>query len=161
MARKQNIRFIMKSTLESMAAYGMSKHDDKKKTTDERKALKKNGASYREYLEINHYRNKVYSYNTMKTYMRELDKFANYLEANGMKKADWETVKSHEVIQEYIDYLVEERKLSAWSVRTSAAAIMKTFDLCASDFKLPIRHAYEIKRGAHSAVNDRLNENRA
>ena len=151
----------MKSTLESMAAYGTSKHADKQKTLDERKALKKKGATYRECLEVNHYRNKVYSYNTMKTYMRELDKFADYLENNGMKKADWETVKSHEMIQGYIDYLVEEKKASAWSVRTSASAIMKTFDLCAADFSLPIRHSYEIKRGSLPAVNDWLNEKRA
>lgn len=157
MARKQNIRFLMKQKLESYAAYGESKHADKVKTENERRQLKKAGATFRQTLDVNYSKDKIYSYGTMKTYQREIDKYANWLELHGMKKADFDTAK--DFIQDYIDDIAKSK--SSWTCNTALSALCKTFQVCAADYCRPIRHSYEIKRGSHIAVNDLRNEKKS
>ena len=158
MARKQNIRYLMKSKLESYEAYGQSKHDDKVRTERKRLEMRKKGASRRETLEVNYCRDKIYSYKTMETYQNEVSKFADWLEKKGLKKTDWDTAKGY--IQDYIDYLVDENK-SAWSCNTALSALAKTFQVCAADYDRPIRHSFNIIRGTFKVARDELNDKRA
>lgn len=157
MARKQNIRFLMKNKLASYAAYGQSKHADKIKTEQERRQLKKAGASFRQTLEVNYCKDKIYSYQTMKTYQNEVNKYADWLEKHDMKKVDWDTAKDY--IQDYIDDIAKSK--SAWSCNTALSALCKTFQTCSSDYNRPIRHSYAIKRGSFAVERDSLNEKRA
>ena len=98
MARKQTVKFLMKSELNSMAAYGRSKYQDQQRTYAVRSQMKKEGKSWEECLRVNFSKDYIYSYQTMKNYQYEVDRFANYLAEQGLKKISLEEAKEHILI---------------------------------------------------------------
>lgn len=154
LARQPNIRFLMKSKLNSFEAYGEKKHDYKLSTQKKREALKENGASYEESLKVNDYKEKIFSYNTMKIYQNEISKYADWLESQDLKKCSWDEAKDR--VQEYISEL--ELTKSAWSTHTSLAALCKTFGTNMFEYDHAKRKLCDIKRGVSEAKNDKKNE---
>ncbi len=144
----------MKSKLATYEAYGEKKHDYKLSTEEKRRALRQEGTSYEELLKINDYKDKIFSFNTMKTYQNEVSHYATWLESKGMKKCSWEEAK--EQIQTYINEIAMTK--SAWSVHTSLAALCKTFEVGMWEYKHPKRKLCNIKRGVHECVHDKRNE---
>lgn len=164
MAKEKSIKYMMKTELNKMQAYGRSKHADQVKTREERSNLKAQGIPYSEYKEIDYTREHIYSHNAMKTYQHEIDRFADYLKKHDMNKITMEQAKTH--VQEYLDYLKEERNLSAQSIHTSCAALSKVFHTTMWDYNKPTRSVAQIERGKHTYKNlnekeqlDKLREN--
>lgn len=156
MAKQKNIRYLLKSELKKLESYGQKKHEDKKKTYDERKQLKAKGYSLAEREKMcNYSKEKIYSIQTMQTYQREISKFADWLNQKGKGKITIEQAKDE--IQAYVDIL-KERGLSASSIHTALAACCKATHTYMRDFDIPERKLADMKRGKHEVRNDRYNE---
>lgn len=65
---RNSVKYLLKQELEKKAAYGQSKHEDNIRTNQERAEMKRQGKSYEERLKVNYMRDKIYSYQGMKTY---------------------------------------------------------------------------------------------
>lgn len=128
-----------------MQAYGLSKHIDQQKTNQERNLLKSQGVPYKERLNINYCKNYIYSYNTMTLYQKKVEKFAEYLTSIGKKKITIEESKDY--IQNYINYLKDEKKLAPTSIHTELAAICKATHTNMLDYEHPRRSIAEITKG--------------
>lgn len=156
MAKQKNIRYLLKSELKKLESYGQKKHEDKKKTYDERKQLKAKGYSLAEREKMcNYSKDKIYSIQTMETYQREVSKFADWLNSHDKGKITIEQAKDE--IQSYMDSL-KERGLSASSIHTALAACCKATHTYMRDFDIPERKLADMKRGKHEVRNDRYNE---
>lgn len=153
MARKQNIKFLMKQQLGQMAAFGQSKRADQERTWSERAALRSRG-EYEVARDIDHTKNKIYSYGTMSLYTRHADYFGRWLCENGMKNCTME--EAHGQIQNYVDSLVE-RGQSAWTVHTAAASLCKVFGDKMERYELPKRGLADITRSRTEAKHDSFN----
>lgn len=156
MAKQKNIRYLLKSELKKLESYGQKKHEDKKKTYDERKQLKAEGYSLAEREKMcNYSKDKIYSIQTMETYQREVSKFADWLNNQGKGKITIEQAKDE--IQPYMDSL-KERGLSASSIHTALAACCKATHSYMRDYDVPERKLSEMTRGKKKVRNDRYNE---
>ena len=151
MARKNNIKYLLKTELNKMQAYGRSKFADQMKTKTERSKMKQAGATFGEYKKIDFCKDYIYSKNTMQTYQNEIDKFAKYLNELGLSKITFE--EAQEKVQEYLDFLSNTKKLSACSIHTAAAALTKVFKTYLWDYKIPQRSVSKIERGNLTYVN--------
>ena len=154
MARKQTIKFLMKSELNSMAAYGRSKYQDQQRTHALRSQMKKEGKSWEECLRVNFSKDYIYSYQTMKNYQYEVDRFANYLAERGLKKISLEEAKEH--IQEYLDY-EKEKGLRPASINSSMSAICKALHADIINFDRPKRSVSDIVRSRGEHEHDMRN----
>ena len=158
MARKQNIKFLMKNELNSMAAYGRSKYQDQQRTFQVRSQMKKEGKSWAECLRVNFSKDYIYSYQTMKNYQYEVDRFADYLAAQGLKKISLEEAREH--IQEYLDY-EKERGLRPASINSSMSAICKALHADIMDYDRPKRSVSDIVKGRGEREHDMRNAENA
>ena len=153
MARKQNIKFLMKQRLGQMASFGQSKRADQERTWSERAALRSRGE-----LEaakgIDYTKDKIYSFGTMEIYTRHTEYFGRWLSDNGMKNCTLD--EAHGQVQTYLDSLVE-RGQSAWTVHTSAAALSKVFGDRMDSYDIPKRGLASITRGRTEAKHDAFN----
>ncbi len=145
MARRNNIKYLLKTELNKMQAYGRSKFADQMKTKTERSRMKQAGATFEEYRKIDFSKDYIYSKNTMQTYQNEVDKFAKYLSSQGLSKITFD--EAEDMVQEYLDYLNETKNLSACSIHTAAAALSKVFKTYMWDYELPYRSISKISRG--------------
>ena len=68
---RDTIKFRLIKSLTDQICYGESKKADQDKTNEVRRELKELGVSYRERLEYNCSKEKLYSISTVKTYKRE------------------------------------------------------------------------------------------
>ena len=90
---RNSVKYLLKQELEKKAAYGQSKHEDKIRTNQERAEMKRQGKSYEERLQVIYMRDKIYSYQSMKTYQAQVGYFGDYLIAQGLKKISVEEVE--------------------------------------------------------------------
>ena len=95
----------------------------------------------------------IFSYKTMKTYLDEAVKFANWVKENYK-------VKTLEEAKKYVgEYLEEgkERKLSAWTLKLQRSALRKAFQdpELAKEVQLPDRRKENIVRSRGDAVRDK------
>ena len=153
MARKPNIKYLMKQKLGQMAAFGQSKRADQERTWSERATLRSRG-EYEAAKGIDYTKDKVYSYGTMELYARHTDYFGRWLCDNGMKNCTMD--EAHSQIQPYIDSLVE-RGQSAWTVHTAAASICKVFGDRMDSYDLPKRGLADITKSRTEAIHDGFN----
>lgn len=150
-----NIKYNLKQELQQMACYGQSKHDDKMKTLRDRKLARAKGATYQQSLSINYSKDKIYSFNTMETYQKEVSRFGGWLIENGHKKITLQQAKDY--IQPYIDYQIS-RGLSSYSINTSLSAICKATHANIYDYERPQRSIANISRGTGNKIHDERNE---
>lgn len=115
-----------------MRAFGESKHADK---------MVNNGKPAKE---------KIYSYQTYKNYMRDGCAFLNYVRSVHKETKTLEDAR--QFVPEYLKHRIGSG-LSAWTVRSDAAALAKIYQCSANDFgvTLPSRIRSEItKNRTHS-----------
>ena len=60
MASKTNIKYLLKTELNKMQAYGRSKFSDQMKTKTERSKMKQAGANFEEYKKIDFCKDYIY-----------------------------------------------------------------------------------------------------
>jgi len=145
MARAKNIRYLMKSELNQMEAYGRSKKADQVRTFEERSEAKAKGIPFEEYRTIDYTKDYIYSYNTMKSYQHQVGLFADYLNEKGLNKITLDEAQEH--VQEYLDYLRDEKHLSAPSIHSACASLCKVFHTTMWEYEKPQRTISEITRG--------------
>ena len=145
MARQKNIRYLMKIQLNKMESYGRSKKADQQRTKEERSNAKTKGIAFEEYRTIDYTKDHIYSINTMKLYQHQVDLFADYLNENGLNKITMEEAKEH--IQDYLNFLHTEKKLSPTSIHTACASLSKVFHTTMWEYDKPQRSIAEITRG--------------
>ena len=157
--RKENIGFQMKRKLQSMDVSSKpdqrNKHADKIATRKARGIAKKEGKSHEEIRKIDFSKNKIYSFDSMKTYIREAEKYANWLAERGMKKATMNQAKAH--VQAYIDDLTS-KGYAASTVHTALSACCKIFGTYHWEYDKPKVRVSEYKRGRSVVNNDQYNE---
>ena len=153
MARKPNIKFLMKQRLGQMAAFGQSKRADQERTWSERAALRSKG-EYEAAKDIDHTKCKIYSFGTMEIYTRHTEYFGRWLCDNGMKHCSME--EAHSQIQPFIDSLVSKGQ-SAWTVHTAAASLCKVFGDRMDSYDLPKRGLASITKSRMDAKHDAFN----
>jgi hypothetical protein len=162
MARKANLKFLLREELARMkeAGYGRSKYKDKERTNSERAKLQAQGVSYRERLKVDYSKNYIYVSTTFESYYRQVGYFANWIaEEKGLKKIS--IVDSTKYIQEYINYLDKEKSQSPWSINLALSAICKATGMYLVDYKHPKRSIAHLKRGVGEKPHDVLNNSRA
>lgn len=153
MARKQNIKFLMKQRLGQMASFGQSKRADQERTWNERATLRSRG-EHEAAKDVDYTKNKIYSYGTMELYTRHTGYFGQWLCDNGMKNCTME--EAHIQIQPYIDSLVEKGQ-SSWTVHTAAASLCKVFEERMDNYNLPKRGVASITKSRNEATHDAFN----
>ena len=153
MARKQNIKFLMKQRLGQMASYGQSKRADQERTWSERATLRSKG-EYEAARNIDYTKDKIYSYGTMELYTRHTEYFGRWLCDNGMQHCTME--EAHSQLQPYFDSLVE-RGQSSFTTHTAAASLCKVFGDRMDSYDLPKRGLADITRSRREAKHDSFN----
>lgn len=153
MARKPNIKFLMKQRLGQMASYGQSKRADQERTWSERAALRSKG-EYEAAKDIDYTKDKIYSYGTMEIYTRHTEYFGRWLCDNGMKNCTME--EAHSQIQPFVDSMVS-KGFSSWTVRLSCASLCKVFGDRMDSYDLPKRSLADITRSRTEAIHDSFN----
>ena len=106
-------------------------------------------------------KNKIFSFSTFRTYLKQSKYFTSWIREN---HADCTTIKA---AKKYVnDYLAERcntinaigRPLSAWTIQLEAAAINKLYGIDKSDvdrFQAPIRHRQDIVRSREETKQDK------
>ncbi|MBO5163725.1 MAG: hypothetical protein J6B75_04690 [Ruminococcus sp.] len=155
MAKLKNIKYLLKKELEMMKAYGQSKYADKKQTQKDRSQAKKEGKTLRERDDINHSKDKIYSYTTMAVYQQQVGYFGDWLKSNGLNKITIEEASNY--IQRYMDHLKAQNK-SSYTIHTALAACCKACHKVMRDYDIPERHLSDIKRGKNVVQRDKTNE---
>lgn len=119
--------YQLKKHMESMKAYGESKHADK---------LVNNGKPAK---------NKIYSYQTYRNYLQSGCSFLNFVRQShpGIKILE----DARQYVPEYLTMRIN-LGLSAWTVRADAAALAKIYECSANDFgiRLPSRIRADISK---------------
>jgi len=157
-ARKQSVKYLMKSALSNKLALGRSKYEDQKQTRIERHKLMQKGVPYQERLKINKSQDYIYCTNTFNIYNRHVEKFATYLEQeHGIKKVN-DIEEAIPYIQQYINYLDKEKDWSPYTIYLATSAIAKATNTYVFDYEKPRRTSANITRGRQEAINDEKNE---
>lgn len=136
MGKKNNITHECICSLKKQERYGNSKYDDKIKAKKEAKAR---GEEFKNVQGI-------YSFATMKTYIKNCKHFINYCMNNHSKE-----IKHYSDCRKYVEeYLKNEidRGLSAWTLHTRASAICSSYNIRLDnlEIKLPARKREDIIR---------------
>ena len=126
--------------LENMLSPGESKHAAK--GTDEMK-------------------DKIYSYNTYKTYKQHVNYFTSWMHKNHPEVTSLKKAKKY--VPEWLEARAGQTNsrgelLSAWTLQTEAAALNKLFGIDKADperFQAPHRHRVDIKRSRGDVAMDR------
>lgn len=103
------------------------------------------------------YDGKIYSSSTLREYRRKWNYYCRAMRASGYK-ANGHTPRTLEEAAGYMpQYLrdLQERGLSAWSVRGYFSAPAKVMGMTARDYDLPGRKRQDIKRSRQPAERDR------
>lgn len=125
----RNNKSIIRQTherLESMKAFGQSKHEDK---------LRNDGKPAKD---------KIYSYKTFENYLCHCCQFANWVrDKHGCKTLD----AARPYVAEYLRMRIAEEK-SAWTVRVDSAALAKLYQCTMRDFgvALPSRNRADVRQ---------------
>lgn len=130
----QSIKEQFRRELLSKAAYGQSKKEAIKDGTADQK---------------------IFSHNTMKTYLKQSQKYADWLQEHypDVKKMK----KTREYVPEYLHEMCSDQK-SAWTVHTVAKALGKLFGIKPEDrdyVEPPKRKRSEITRSRNRVERDR------
>ena len=165
--RTRQLTNALRANLESMAAYGDSKKTYKDKTNAMRRQkyreLIYKGISreniYKELLHIDCAKDKIFSYSTMKNYIRFVRDFADYVYTQtGTSRVS--ISESIACIQPYIDSLISKGD-SPNTINLKLAAVCKATGQYVVDYTHPIRRYSDVTRSVKTAVRDKFNDKRA
>ncbi len=165
--RTRQLTYALRANLEGMAAYGESKKTYKDKTNALRRQKYREliniGVSksdiYKELLHIDCAKNKIFSYSTMKNYIRFVKDFAAfaYTKAGTSRVSVEDSIK---YIQPYIDSLISKGD-SPNTINLKLAAVCKATGQYVVDYTHPIRRYSDVTRSVKNAVRDKYNDKRA
>ena len=165
--RTQQLTYALRNRLEKMAAYGESKKAYKVKTLELRRKArnelirqhKSRGEINNALLHIDAAKDRIFSYNTMKAYIKFVKDFANFVTSQtGTSRTSVED--SIIYIQPYIDYLINKGN-SPNTINLKLSAVCKATGQFVIDYEHPVRRYAEAIRGVKPAVRDGFNEKRA
>ena len=165
--RTKQLTYALRSRLEKMAAYGESKKAYKVKTLELRRVARnelirqhKNREEITNaLLHIDAAKDKIFSYNTMKSYIKFVKDFAGFVTSQtGTSRTSVED--SIIYIQPYIDYLINKGN-SPNTINLKLSAVCKATGQFVVDYEHPVRRYSEAIRGVKPAVRDHFNEHRA
>lgn len=130
-ANKKSLKLQITETLTGKMAAGRSKHDDK--------ATKTTGAY-------------VYSYETLRSYIKQACYFADYCKEHHKAKT---LQDCRQYVDEFLQYGID-RKLSAYTLKLQASALAKLYGGRSTDFiQTPARKRADITRSRGERVRDR------
>lgn len=165
--RTRQLTYALRANLEGMAAYGESKKKYKDKTNAMRrqkyKELLYKGVSrddiHKELLHIDSAKDKIFSYSTMKNYIRFVKDFANfvYIQTGTSRVSISDSVK---FIHSYINSLISKGD-SPNTINLKLAAVCKATGQFVVDYTHPIRRYSDVTRSVKTAVRDKFNDKRA
>ena len=165
--RTRQLTYALRSNLEAMAAYGESKKKYKDKTNALRRQKYREliniGASksdiQKELLHIDSAKDKIFSYSTMKNYIRFVKEFAAfvYIQTGTSRVSISESIS---YIQPYIDALILKGD-STNTINLKLAAVCKATGQYVVDYTHPIRRYSDVTRSTKAAVRDKYNDKRA
>lgn len=121
--------------LQSLTAYGQSKHEAKKTGVD---------------------KEKIYSYATYKTYKQWVFAFTKWEKENHPEVTTLKKAKRH--VGDYLQSLVDNGSYSASTIATATAALNKIYQMAPNDpqrFTPPERHRVDITRSRNAVEYDR------
>ena len=128
---KKSLIYQAKETLNSMAAYGQSRHQDKL---------------------ANATQNKIYSFSTMEVYLQHACYFVKYSQKTYHCKT-LEDCRPH--INKWLQLRIDQG-LSASTIKLEAAALAKLYRTTAAEFiPTPNRYRANIKRSRQNAARDK------
>lgn len=124
MSRNGSIRYQIEKTLKLLCRFGESRHEAKKAHT---------ACRY------------IYSFNTMKTYIRQLNYMVDWAKENGIKLKNIDDIKEHG--DEWLQWSVN-KKFSSWTVSVRRSALCKLCEVPYSYFKtkIPPKKRQDVKR---------------
>lgn len=165
--RTRQLTYALRASLEEMAAYGESKKKYKDKTNALRRQKYREliniGASksdiQKELLHIDSAKDKIFSYSTMKNYIRFVKDFATYVYTQ-TGTARVSISESISYIQPYIDSLISKGD-SPNTINLKLAAVCKATGQYVVDYTHPIRRYSDVIRSTKAAVRDKYNDKRA
>lgn len=165
--RTRQLTYALRANLEGMAAYGESKKTYKDKTNAMRRQkyreLLYKGVSrddiHKELLHIDSAKDKIFSYSTMKNYIRFVKDFAAYvyIQTGTSRVSISDSVL---YIQPYINSLISKGD-SPNTIYLKLAAVCKATGQFVVDYTHPIRRYSDVTRSVKSAVRDKFNDKRA
>ena len=96
---------------------------------------------------------RIHSKETLNTYQKRTDKFVDWCYEHGCM---YDTQRAREMVPEYLQEQID-KGISAWTIRTDAAALAKIFSCSSVDFgvKFPKRERLAVKRSRYAAERDR------
>lgn len=96
---------------------------------------------------------RIHSRETLNTYQKQADRFADWCYAHGCM---YDVQQAHGMIPEYLQEMINSGK-SAWTIRTAAASLAKIYECSSVDFgvKFPKRERLAVKRSRYAAERDR------
>ena len=106
-------------------------------------------------------KNKIFSFNTYKTYWKHIKYFIRWMQQNYPEIKTLKKARAYvpEWLQSRVDQIDKNgNHLSAWTIQTEAKALAKLFDISPDDsdyFSPPKRRRVNIKRSRGAAVRDR------
>ena len=165
--RTRQLTYALRANLEGMAAYGESKKTYKDKTNALRRQKYREliniGVSksdiYKELLHIDSANDKIFSYSTMKNYIRFVRDFADYVYTQtGTSRVS--ISESIPYIQLYINHLISKGD-SPNTINLKLAAVCKATGEYVVDYTHPIRRYSDVTRSVKNAVRDNFNDKRA
>lgn len=124
MSKNGSIRYQIEKELKSMCRFGKSRYEAKKYHT-----------AYKY----------IYSFNTMKTYIKQDNYIVNWAKDNGIKLKSIDDIREHG--DEWLQWSVEQGQ-SPWTVSTKRSALCKLCQVPYSYFKtkIPPKRRQDIKR---------------
>jgi len=165
--RTKQLTYALRERLEAMAAYGESKRSYKIKTLELRRKRRIELISRKvpheviekELLHIDAAKDKIFSYNTMTSYIRFVKDFAEFIKTQtGTSRTP--IGDSVRYIQPYIDHLINNGD-SPNTINLKLSAVCKAVGVFVVDYSHPIRRYSEVTRSVNSAKRDHFNDHRA
>ena len=165
--RNKQLTFALRENLEKMAAYGESKYAFRQKTNDLRRRAKnelicqhKSAEEIEKaLLHIDAAKDKIFSFGTMRSYIRFVADFAEFVAAQaGTSRTS--VADSVKYIQPFVDHLILKGN-SPNTINLKLSAVCKATGQYVVDYTHPERRYADVTRGVKPAVRDKFNSHRA
>lgn len=165
--RNKQLTYALRENLERMAAYGESKYAFRQQTNDLRRRAKNEMICQHKtseeiekaLLHIDAAKDKIFSYGTMRSYIRFVADFAEFVASKtGTSRTSVED--SVQYIQPFVNHLIIKGD-SPSTINLKLSAVCKATGQYVVDYSHPERRYADVTRGVKPAVRDNFNSHRA
>ena len=127
---------------------------------DRLKSMEAYGKSKKEAMRAGTAKDKIYSYNTFKTYWKHIRYFVDWVKKEHPESTTLKSARKY--VNEWLDHRAAScnqkgEPLSAWTIQTEAKALGKLYGITPDDpdyYVPPVRARSEIKRSRNDVVRD-------